>query len=105
AKETGKPVEEVMAQLAKEKAKAEAKAKRRSGGNGSNEEDDDEDEEVVVSNNKRVKGPRPISAGGSTYVTGRKAAAEKAKLEAERKALAKNTNPKNATGKKKNKKK
>lgn len=104
AKETGKPVEEVMAQLAKEKAKAEAKAKRR-GFKDSDDGDDDEYEDVASSNNKRVKGPRPISEAGSTYVTGRKALAEKAKAEAAKKAAAKNTNPKGTTGKAKNKKK
>lgn len=100
AKETGKPVAEVMAQLAKEKAKADAKAKRK-GGNAS-DEDEDEDE-VAESNNKRVKGPKPISAVGSKYVENKKAATEKAKLEAAKKAT-KSTNPKNATGKKKNQK-
>lgn len=74
ARETGKTVEEVVAadQKAKQK-KAEKEAWRAF----SAEEDDD-----ASSDSKHVKGPRPISAGGSTYITGRKALAKKQAEEA-----------------------
>ena len=46
-----------------------------------------------------MTGPRPISAAGSTYKTGRKAKAEREKAVATAKAAAGTTRPKNATGK------
>jgi hypothetical protein len=47
---------------------------------------------------KRVKGPRPVSAGGSSYKTGRKAEAErKAKAAAAKRAMG-TTNPKHKKG-------
>ncbi len=100
AKETGKPVEEVMAKIAKEKEKV---GKKRKSVSNENEEDSSEDSQIILeSGNYRVKAAKPISEGGSSYKTGRKAVAEK---QAAAKARVTNTNPKNATGKKKNKKK
>ena len=90
AKETGKPVEEVIAKLEKEKEKkARADARKARGKSGG--ADDDGSAYSADSDNKRVRGPRPISAAGSTYVTGRKAQAEAeaaAKAEAAKKAAA-----------------
>lgn len=80
AKRTGKSVAEVVAIHEKEVAKAEARAAK----NNASLYDDDEDEELEESGNYKVKGPRPISAGGSTYITGRKALAEEKKAEEER---------------------
>lgn len=98
AKEKGKSVEEVMAQIEKDKAR---KAKKNSKKNKDGETFDDEVDDGVY----KVKAPRPISAGGSSYKTGRKSAAEKkAKEEAARKAKG-TTNPKNKGSKKKGKKK
>lgn len=95
AKETGKSVEEIVAKDQKQKAKRAAAAAKKE----RKEQQDEEDDEpiVVVNTNKKVKGPRPISAGGSTYITGRKAAAEAARQKG-------TTNPKNKSKKSKNKK-
>ncbi|WP_027400311.1 Ig-like domain-containing protein [Anaerovorax odorimutans] len=95
AKETGKSVEAIVAKTQKEKDKRERRAKR------SSENIEIEEENQAQQNNdpnvKRVKRAKPISETGSTYITGRKAEAEKRK--------SKSTNPKNMTGKNKNKKK
>lgn len=99
AKETGKSVEEVMAQIEKDRARKAKKAQKKL--ESGNDDDYDDDDDLVY----KVKSPRPISAGGSTYKTGRKAAAEKkAKAEAAKKAKG-TTNPKNKSGKKKGKSK
>lgn len=82
AKKQGKSVEEVMAQHEKEVAKKEAKEARKHRHDA--DIDDDDEEEEVSNGNYRVKGPRPISASGSTYKTGRKAEAEARKAEEER---------------------
>lgn len=102
AKETGKSVEDIVAKTEKNKAKAKAQAEKRNKGQtqgktaaGKAEPDWD---------TKRVAGPRPIAAAGSTYKTGRKALAEKEKAKEAAKAAAGTTRPKNATGKSKNKK-
>ena len=80
AKETGKSVEEIVAMEQKKKEKKsqkEAKKQRQAA----------ENKVEIASNNMRVSKPRPISAGGSQYKTGRaaiaakKAAAEKARQE------------------------
>jgi len=102
AKETGKSVEAIVAKTEKEKEKARARAARRNRKLAVKDEEPDED--IEVNDNKRVKGPRPISATGSTYITGRKAEAEKARKLAEAKAKAGTTRPKGTTGKSKNKK-
>ena len=76
AKRTGKTVEQVI----KEHEKKDGGGGPLAGllGGGSAEEEDEEDE--LPEDHYRVKGPRPISAAGSAYKTGRKArAAEEAK--------------------------
>ncbi len=96
AKRTGKSVQEVIAAHEKEVAKKEAKKAKKA---ARAQSADDEDDYVEDNGNYRVKGPRPISASGSTYITGRKAEAEARKAEEER--LAKR---RAANGKKKKKK-
>nr|WP_315024795.1 hypothetical protein [uncultured Aminipila sp.] len=96
AKETGKSVEEIVAKDQKDKEKQRRKMEKKLAREA--QDDDYDEDDVVVNDNKRVKGARPISAGGSSYITGRKAAAEEA---ARRKAQAGTTKPKNK-GKKKN---
>ena len=81
AKRTGKSVAEVTAIHEKEVAKAEAKAAKK---NVREYDEDDLDDFEIDNGNYKVKGPRPISAGGSTYITGRKALAEAKKEEEER---------------------
>lgn len=102
AKETGKSVEAVVAKTEKEKEKARAQAEKRN--KGKVKVKAEEDIEEPASDNKRVTGARPISAAGSTYVTGRKEKAEKEKEMAAAKAAAGTTRPKNSTGKSRNKK-
>ncbi|MEG0919289.1 MAG: hypothetical protein RR967_02980 [Anaerovoracaceae bacterium] len=65
AKETGKSLETVIAEEKKRQAKI-AKKKQQA----------EENKVEISTDNFRVKGPRPISAAGSTYITGRKAEAE-----------------------------
>ncbi len=94
AKRTGKSVEEIVAREAKRKAKeAEAAAKRKAAEAEIMAEL--ESKEKVDSSNKRVAGPRPISAAGSKYKV------KVVKTQPEKKA---STNPKNQSGKKKNSK-
>lgn len=96
AKETGKPVEDIVAKAEKEKQRVQAKANKNKGNTNKVES-----APVEESDNKKVKAPKPIATAGSAYITGRKA-------EAEKKAAAKaagTTHPKNATGKSKNTKK
>lgn len=78
AKKTGKSVQEVIEAHEKEMAKKAKKAAKHA-----KEEVEEEDYEEDNGNYK-VKGPRPISAGGSTYITGRKAEAEARAAEEER---------------------
>jgi len=106
AKETGKTVEDVVAKTNKEKEKARAKAEKRNKHmvQSQSEAADAGKAEDEKKDTKRVKGPRPISAAGSTYKTGRKAKAEKEREKAAAKAAAGTTRPKNATGKSRNKK-
>lgn len=99
AKRTGKSVDEVIAAHEKEMEKKAKKAAR----HAKPEEDDEEEyeEEYEEDNgNYKVKGPRPITAGGGTYITGRKALAEARKAEEERLAKRRAAN---AKGKKKKK--
>lgn len=100
AKETGKSVEAVIEEDRKNKEKQAAKkAKKEAKENKylNMYADDDEDETPKCdSYHQRVKAPRPISEGGSTYVTGRKAAYEKARQKG-------TTNPKRRNGAKKKK--
>lgn len=78
AKRTGKSVEEIVEKDQREKAKRAAKLAKKA-----EEEDDDYEED---NGNYKVKGPRPISAGGGKYITGRKALAEAKKAEEEARA-------------------
>lgn len=94
AKRTGKSVEEIVAKDKQRKAKeAEAVAKRKAAEAELMAEL--EAKETAVSSNKRVSGPKPISATGSEYKV------KVVKTQPEKKA---STNPKNQSGKKKNSK-
>ncbi|WP_425755445.1 Ig-like domain-containing protein [Ihubacter sp. rT4E-8] len=90
AKKTGKSVEEVMAAHEKEMARKAAKAAKKAKAQSDDEDDDYEDD----NGNYKVKKPRPISAGGSNYVTGRKALAEARIAEEERLAKRRAANSK-----------
>jgi hypothetical protein len=105
AKETGKSVEAVVAKTNKEKEKARAHAEKKNRGKQQAGDNASLDEDGSRNNdNKRVAGPKPIVAAGSTYITGRKALAELEKEKAAAKAATGTTRPKSATGKSKNKK-
>jgi len=91
AKKTGKSVAEVIAAHEKEMAKKAAKEARKA---ARHNDDEDEYEEIEENGNYRVKGPRPISASGSTYITGRKAEAEAKAAEEERLAKRRAANAK-----------
>ncbi|MDO4486990.1 MAG: Ig-like domain-containing protein [Bacillota bacterium] len=91
AKRTGKSVEEIVAKDQQRKAKeAAAREKQRA----KDAEIAAALEETPASSNKRVSGPRPISAAGSEYKV------EVVKSQPEKKA----TNPKGQSGKQKNSK-
>ncbi|MBE6031459.1 MAG: hypothetical protein E7225_07735 [Clostridiales bacterium] len=83
AKATGKSVTQVVEEDKKNKAKQAAKqAKKEAKENKYLEKyavEEFVEEELKDPYHQKVKGPRPISAGGSTYITGRKAAYEKAR--------------------------
>ena len=102
SKETGKSVEEIVAKTDKQKRKkADEEARRKA------RLSDDEvvEETLEINYNKRVRGPRPISAAGSAYLSGKKA---KARAEEAKRAAARaagTTNPKKKSGKQKNRKK
>lgn len=104
AKETGKSVEEIVAKTEKEKEKQKAKAESHSSkkGNRGSKNADSAKDQREAGDTKKVKAVRPISATGSTFITGRKAEAELKAAEAARKAATTTTNPKRATGKSKN---
>ena len=96
AKRTGKSVEEIVAKDAQRKAKeAEALAKRKAADAELMAELEAEAAEEASSSNKRVSGPRPISATGSEY---------KVKVVKTQPKQTTSTNPKNQSGKKKNSK-
>ena len=57
-------------------------------------EDDEDIEEEPDNGNYKVKRPRPIADGGSSYITGRKAEAEARKAEEERLAKRRAANKK-----------
>ena len=100
AKETGKSVKDIVAKTEKEKEKAQAKKNR---GNSESTKSDNTSSMVQSDNDsKKVTKARPISATGSTFITGRKAKAEAEAAKAAARAASKTTNPKNATGKSKN---
>ncbi len=106
AKRTGKSVEEIVAKDEKAKAKKaareakieEEKAKEREKEEALRAE---EEARIAAAGRKRVARPRPVSEAGSTYVTGRKALAEKKAAEEAAKRAAGTTNPKNKSKKKK----
>ncbi|MDO4869133.1 MAG: Ig-like domain-containing protein [Bacillota bacterium] len=106
AKKTGKSVQEIVEKDNKKKQKrAEAEAKAREAEAAIEAEIM---EKIRRESNKRVAGPRPISAAGSTYkVTVVKDSGKK--VEEPKESKAKNskgtTNPKGQSGKKKNSKK
>jgi hypothetical protein len=105
AKETGKSVSEVVAQEEKKKKK-DAKKNASSASKDAAEKPAEESASANEAGRrvKRVKGPRPIAAAGSSYRTGRKAAAEeRARKEAAR--LAKGTTKPKNKGTTKSKKK
>jgi len=80
AKRTGKSVEEIVEKDQRDKAKRAAKRAKMA---EAAEDDDDYEED---NGNYRVKAPRPISAAGAKYKTGRKALAEAKKAEEEARA-------------------
>ena len=90
AKRTGKSLAQVIAEHDKEVAKQQEKEAKRMAKYAALEDDEYEDED---DGKYRVKGPRPISAAGSTYITGRKAMAEARAAEEE--LLAKKKQQKN----------
>ena len=92
AKRTGKSVEEVMAAHEKEMAKKAAKEAKKAAHHKTDEDEYKYEEED--NGNFKVKRPRPISAGGSSYITGRKAIAEAKKAEEERLARRRAANAK-----------
>lgn len=104
AKETGKTVEDIVAKTEKEKEKARAKAQAGNKGKAQVQSKASEKTYDEVKDTKRVPGPKPISAGGSAFITGRKAKAEKEREKAAARAASGTTRPKSATGKSKNKK-
>lgn len=77
AKRTGKSVEEIVEKDQREKAKRAARAAKKA-------EAQEAEEDFYDDGTYRVKGPRPISAAGGRYITGRKAIAEAQKAEEER---------------------
>ncbi len=95
AKRTGKSVEEIVEKDRKNKEKQAAAAARRTA--KQKEIEDELEEEKPISNNMRVAGPRPISAGGGKYKAPKKKPAPQTKN--------KGAKPKNQTGKQRNTKK
>ena len=104
SKETGKSVKDIVANAEKDKEKAEANVSKKNKGKGAGNTKpvSISEKKQPEKDTKRVKSARPVSSSGSIYITGRKAAAEKAAARAAAKAAAKTTNPKNVTGKSKN---
>ncbi len=92
AKRTGKSVEEIVEKDRKNKEKQAAAAAKRA--EKEREVLEDLEEKKPISNNKRVTGPRPISAAGGKYK------APKKKPQAQKKNSG--TRPKNQTGKQRN---
>lgn len=80
AKRTGKSVEEIVEKDQREKAKRAAKAAKKAAAAA----DEDSDDADYDDGKYHVKAPRPISAAGGRYVSGRKAIAEAKKAEEER---------------------
>ncbi len=99
AKKTGKSIEEIVEKNKKAKAKQQAAIERQKAHEA--ELEAEILEKMRKEKNKRVSGPRPISAAGSAYKVEVKGPA---KAE-EKKSSKGTTNPKNQSGKKKNSKK
>ncbi len=83
AKKTGKSVEEIVEKDQKDKAKRAEKAAKRAAALGELDDDDD----YYDDGNYHVKAPRPISAAGGKYKTGRKAIYEAKLAEEEQKRI------------------
>ena len=97
AKKTGKSIEEIVEKDAKAKAKKNAAEEKRKA--RLEEMEAEILEQMRRERNKRVSGPRPISAAGSEY----KVKVQKMeKTEEPKKSNRGTTNPKNQSGKKKN---
>ena len=92
AKRTGKPVTQIIAEHEKAMEKKKAKEAKRAA--REKVEDDEDIEEEPDNGNYKVKRPRPIADGGSSYITGRKAEAEARKAEEERLAKRRAANKK-----------
>ena len=94
AKETGQSVEEVLAIEKKRKEREERKEERKENRKEKfhhEKEEEEEIEEYLAPGHYKVKRVRTVAQGGSTYITGRKAEAERkaeiaAKVKAEKKA-------------------
>ena len=94
AKETGQSVEEVLAIEKKRKEREERKEERKENRKEKfhhEKEEEDDIEEYLEPDHYKVKRARKVADAGSTYITGRKAEAEKkaeiaAKVKAEKKA-------------------
>ena len=103
AKKTGKSVEEIVAKDSKKKRKREEAEARQREAEAAIEAEILE--KIRREHNKRVAGPRPISAAGSTYkvkvVTDQGTKVEDPK-ESKAKTSKGTTNPKNQSGKKRN---
>ena len=83
AKKTGKSVEEIVEKDQKDKAKRAEKAAKKAAALGELDDDDD----YYDDGNYHVKAPRPISAAGGKYKTGRKAIYEAKLAEEEQKRI------------------
>lgn len=95
AKRTGKPLDQVIAEHEKQIGRRKAKeAKKAAGREAENDDDYDDEDNDNYNGNYKVKGPRPIAAGGGRYITGRKAAAEARAAEEERLARRRSRNNK-----------
>jgi hypothetical protein len=106
AKETGKSVTEIIAQEEKKKQKTEKKRAPTKVSNADSAGTSDKREDATAGRRvKHVKGPRPIAAAGSSYRTGRKAAAEKKAREAAEQRARGTTKPKGQGGTRSKKKK
>ncbi len=97
AKKTGKSVDEIVAKNEKQRAKKEAAEAKRKEAEAALEAEILE--KMRKEKNKRVEGPKPISAVGSTYKVQVKGTGKK---EEPKKSNKGTTNPKNQSGKKKN---
>ncbi len=79
AKRTGKSVEEIIEKDRKEKAKRAEKEARKAAKEAA---EDYDDEDYLEEGHYRVGRPRTVASAGSSYITGRKALAEKKAEEA-----------------------